>query len=77
FKTENYEQWFLKRIDDLYEENRYLRRRLANNEETLKSTYPLGSHIDSRTMWKIKTAIKKYVPERFLNYLRSVKNLSR
>lgn len=73
FKTENYERSFLQRIDDLYEENRYLRRRLANNEET----YHSHSVMESRTIWKIKTMVKKYIPERLLNILRSVKNSSK
>lgn len=77
FKTENYEQWFLKRMDDLYEENRYLRRRLANNEEISKITYHPRSLADSKTIWKMKRIVKKYVPEKLLNYLRSAKKISR
>ena len=73
FKTENHEHWFLKRIDDLYEENRYLRRRLANNEQT----YHSHSVMEGRTIWKIKTMAKKYIPERLLNILRSLKNSSK
>lgn len=77
FKTDDYEHWFLKRIDDLYEENRYLRRRLANNEEIRITSHETRSFMDGRTIWKIKTVMKKYFPERILNYLRSVKNISK
>lgn len=73
FRTENYEKWFLKRIDDLYEENRYLRKRLANNEDSDTSTYSSRSFMDSKKVWKLKTAIKKYVPERIILLLRSIR----
>ena len=73
FKTENYEEWFLKRIDDLYEENRYLRRRLANNEDYNRSNYSSGLLMDSRIVWKLKTVIRKYVPERIILLLRSIR----
>lgn len=71
FKTEDYEKWFLKRIDDIYEENRYLRRRLANNEESVKTKYHNDSVMESKTIWKVKTTIKKYVPERLILFFRS------
>lgn len=77
FKTEDYEHWFLKRIDDVYEENRYLRRRLANSEQSQKTAHPSVSLAESKTVWRIKSIIKKYVPEKFISYLRSVKNLTR
>jgi len=73
FKTENYEKWFLKRIDDLYEENRYLRKRLANNEDSGRSTYSSRPFMESKKVWKLKTAIKKYVPERIISLLRSIR----
>lgn len=74
FQTDNYEQWFLKRIDDLYEENRYLRRRLANSEEIKSSTHDNQSLMDSRIIWRLKTTMKKYIPENILNYLKNIMN---
>ncbi|GJM15324.1 MAG: hypothetical protein DHS20C13_06510 [Thermodesulfobacteriota bacterium] len=73
FKTENHEHWFLKRIDDLYEENRYLRRRLANNKEMASSNYSSRSFMNGKIIWKLKTAIKKYLPERIILLIRSIR----
>ena len=74
FKTDDYEKWFLKRIDDVYEENRYLRRRIANSEEVNTSNYSSASPTESRMMWKLTTLIKRYLPKKVLKFLSSVKN---
>ncbi len=71
FKTENYEEWFLKRIDDLYEENRYLRKRLANNAEIGKSKELKLSFGDNYLVWKMRTVAKKLIPKRVVEFLRS------
>lgn len=70
FKTENYEDWFLKRIDDLYEENRYLRRRLADNSKIGKSKELKLSFGDNYLVWKMRTAAKKLIPKRVVEFLR-------
>ncbi len=71
FKTENYEEWFLKRIDDLYEENRYLRQLLEKNVEIRKSNELELSFGDNYLVWKMRTVAKKLIPKRVVEFLRS------
>lgn len=60
----------LSRIDELAEENRYLRKRLAGSDGD--SGYE-GGHRGSRNnrLWKILYTIKRNLPKRFVDYIKS------
>ena len=70
FEGEDIDTSLLNRIDKVYEENRYLRKRLAAIEES--SSHETGrSGAGSNTRWKILYFIKRHLPERLMNFIKS------
>lgn len=69
FKTGDYEKWFIKRIDEVYEENRYLRRALAERHAGVRKPASGKSLINNYFFWKIYSTVRKIVPRRILNFL--------
>jgi hypothetical protein len=70
FKTGDYEKWFIKRIDEVYEENRYLRRALAERHAGVRKPATGNSLINNYFIWTIYSTVRKIVPLRILNFFR-------
>ena len=73
FETDDLETWFISRTDNLYEEIRYLRRLLAENSvDVNENAINLPGH--GYYMWKIKSALKKFLPVYITNILKKLKS---
>lgn len=70
FKTGDYEKWFIKRIDEVYEENRYLRRALADRDVGVRKPASGNSMINNYFIWTIYSTVRRIVPRRILNFFR-------
>ncbi len=66
FQTGNYETWFIKRIDKVYEENRDLRRLLA---EKNGGTNPQNFSRQNYFMWVIYKTLRKVLPNKIFRML--------
>lgn len=66
FKSGNYETWFIKRIDEVYEENRHLRRLLA---EKNGGTNPQNFSGQNYFMWVIYKTLRKVLPNKIFKML--------
>jgi len=70
FEQEDIDSSLLNRIDKLVDENRYLRKRLAERDrEVGKEGVP--SSPGSNKKWKILYTVKRKLPKRFIDYLKS------
>lgn len=66
FKTGNYETWFIKRIDEVYEENRYLRKLLTEKNGRTNARNFSGQNY---YVWIIYKALRKVLPNKIFRML--------
>src|SRR3990167_939352 len=70
FNTGDYEKWFIKRIDEVYEENRYLRRALAERHAGVRKPASGKSLMKNYYIWRLYSTIRKVMPRKILDFLR-------
>jgi len=70
FKTGDYEKWFIRRIDEVYEENRYLRRALAERHAGVSRPATGESLMKNYYIWRLYSTIRKVMPRKILDFLR-------